>query len=46
MSGARVILAGCGIAGPVLAVFLKLKGYEPIVYERADGPSNDGLSLW
>lgn len=46
MSGAKVIIAGCGIAGPVLAIFLKLKGYEPIVYERADGPSADGLSLW
>ncbi|KAL1945670.1 hypothetical protein VTO73DRAFT_1672 [Trametes versicolor] len=45
MSGAKVIIAGCGVAGPVLAILLKMKGYEPVVYERADGPSTDGLSL-
>ncbi|KAI0633797.1 FAD/NAD-P-binding domain-containing protein [Trametes polyzona] len=46
MSGTKVIIAGCGIAGPVLAILLKLKGYSPVVYERGDGLSKDGLSLW
>ncbi|KAF7977762.1 hypothetical protein HWV62_2862 [Athelia sp. TMB] len=34
MSPTKVIIAGCGIAGPVLAVFLKSKGYSPVIYER------------
>lgn len=34
MSSTKVIIAGCGIAGPVLGVFLKSKGYHPIIYER------------
>ncbi|OCH92776.1 FAD/NAD(P)-binding domain-containing protein [Obba rivulosa] len=45
MSTPKVIIAGCGIAGPVLAVFLKLKGYEPVIYERLSGPENVGLAL-
>ncbi|OBZ66994.1 Zeaxanthin epoxidase, chloroplastic [Grifola frondosa] len=45
MSNTKVIIAGGGIAGPVLAIFLKLKGYEPVVYERADSPTGLGLSL-
>lgn len=42
----KVIVVGCGIAGPVLAIFLKLKGYEPVVYERLSQPEDAGLSLW
>jgi len=42
----KVIIVGAGIAGPVLAVFLKLKGYDPIVYERVDALADVGLALW
>lgn len=45
-SKTKVIVAGGGIAGPVLAIFLKMKGYEPIVYERTDALSDVGQSLW
>ncbi|RPD54084.1 FAD/NAD(P)-binding domain-containing protein [Lentinus tigrinus ALCF2SS1-6] len=41
----KVIIAGGGIAGPVLAMFLKAKGYDPVIYERTDGPTDMGLSL-
>ncbi|GBE81426.1 FAD/NAD(P)-binding domain-containing protein [Sparassis crispa] len=45
MSKTKVIIAGCGIAGPVLAIFLKGKGYEPVVYERLEKPTEQGLSM-
>ncbi|CDO74349.1 hypothetical protein BN946_scf184645.g5 [Trametes cinnabarina] len=45
MSKTKVIIAGAGIAGPVLGMFLKAKGYEPIVYERTHQPTDNGLSL-
>ncbi|TFY69709.1 hypothetical protein EVG20_g3040 [Dentipellis fragilis] len=45
-SGAKVIIAGAGIAGPILAVFLKLRGYAPVVYERLPVLGDAGLSLW
>lgn len=41
----RVIIAGAGIAGPVLATFLKLKGYDPIVYEKVPTNAVTGLSM-
>ncbi|TFY56253.1 hypothetical protein EVJ58_g7751 [Rhodofomes roseus] len=41
----KVIIAGAGIAGPIRATFLKLKGYNPIVYERVEGLAHVGLSL-
>ncbi|KZT70890.1 FAD/NAD(P)-binding domain-containing protein [Daedalea quercina L-15889] len=41
----RVIIAGAGIAGPVLAIFLKAKGYDPIVYEKVEALADVGLSL-
>lgn len=41
----RVIIVGCGIAGPVLATFLKDKGYEPVIYERTERGASAGLSL-
>ncbi|OCH92785.1 FAD/NAD(P)-binding domain-containing protein [Obba rivulosa] len=44
-STTKVIIVGCGIAAPVLAIFLKLKGYEPVVYERLSEPTGLGLSL-
>ena len=43
--GNKVIVVGCGIAGPVLAMFLKNKGYDPILYDRLEGPQTAGLSL-
>lgn len=43
----RVVIAGCGIAGPALACFLKEQGYEPVVYEKntADSVTSGGSSL-
>ena len=43
---AKVIIVGAGIAGPVLSMFLKLQGYEPVIYERVDSIADAGLSLW
>ncbi|KAI0692372.1 FAD/NAD(P)-binding domain-containing protein [Cerioporus squamosus] len=45
MAATKVIIVGGGIAGPVLAMFLKAKGYDPVIYERTDGPTDMGLSL-
>ena len=45
MPGTKVIIAGGGVAGPVLGILLKLKGYDPIIYERLDAPTDMGLSL-
>ncbi|KAE9397735.1 FAD/NAD(P)-binding domain-containing protein [Gymnopus androsaceus JB14] len=41
----RVIIVGCGVAGPVLATFLKSKGYQPVIYERIKAGSDGGISL-
>ncbi|KAJ7060449.1 FAD/NAD(P)-binding domain-containing protein [Mycena amicta] len=41
----KVIIAGCGIAGPVLALLLKQKGYAPVIYERGGRAPAAGLSL-
>ena len=45
MSPTRVGVIGAGIGGPVMAMFLKQKGYEPVVFERNDGPSDAGLGI-
>ncbi|THH01139.1 hypothetical protein EW026_g1507 [Hermanssonia centrifuga] len=45
MSSTKVIVAGAGIAGPVLSIFLKRNGYDPILCERTEGISDAGLSL-
>ncbi|OJA10194.1 hypothetical protein AZE42_12950, partial [Rhizopogon vesiculosus] len=45
MTKTRVIVVGAGIAGPVLAIFLKTRGYDPIIYERLPGPREGGLSF-
>ncbi|KAI1874096.1 uncharacterized protein JN550_002675 [Neoarthrinium moseri] len=34
MSYGTVLITGCGIAGPVLAILLKAKGYSRIVFEE------------
>lgn len=45
MSPARVLIIGAGVAGPALATLLKMKGYDPVIFERIDGPSTGGLAL-
>lgn len=45
MSTSKILVIGGGVAGPVLAIFLKLKGYNPIVYERLAGVLEAGNSL-
>ena len=45
MEPTRVGIIGAGMAGPVLAIFLKAKGYSPIVYERNEAPSDAGLGI-
>ncbi|OCH92777.1 hypothetical protein OBBRIDRAFT_411620 [Obba rivulosa] len=40
-----VIITGCGVAGPVLGIFLELKRYEPVIYERLSEPTHLGLGL-
>ncbi|KAG2143868.1 hypothetical protein BD769DRAFT_1625589 [Suillus cothurnatus] len=42
MANAKVIIVGAGIAGPVLAIFLKTRGYDPVIYERLPGPAESG----
>lgn len=41
----KVIIIGGGIAGPILAIFLKLHGYGPIIYERQPKGAPGGISL-
>ncbi|CAL1707693.1 unnamed protein product [Somion occarium] len=43
--GTKVIIVGCAIAGPVLAMFLLGQGYVPVVYERLDALTEGGVSL-
>ncbi|KAJ7641765.1 hypothetical protein FB45DRAFT_826036 [Roridomyces roridus] len=45
MPQTKVIIVGCGVAGPVLALLLKQKGYDPVVYERGAKEREGGLSL-
>jgi salicylate hydroxylase len=46
MSTAPVVLIiGCGIAGPVIAILLKRKGYHPIVFEKVSKLADAGASL-
>jgi salicylate hydroxylase len=45
MSSPKVLVIGCGIAGPVVACLLKQKGYEPIIFERSEAPGDVGASL-
>ncbi|KAL8369931.1 hypothetical protein RB595_000336 [Gaeumannomyces hyphopodioides] len=42
---AKVLVIGCGVAGPVVACLLKQKGYRPIVFERAPAPGDIGQSI-
>lgn len=45
MSSPRVLIVGCGVAGPVLAVLLKQRGYDPVVYEKVRQLGDAGASL-
>ncbi|KAK1961302.1 FAD/NAD(P)-binding domain-containing protein [Colletotrichum sublineola] len=45
MSSSRVLVIGCGIAGPAIACLLKQKGYEPIIFERSEAPGDVGASV-
>ncbi|KAF2994081.1 hypothetical protein E8E14_001785 [Neopestalotiopsis sp. 37M] len=45
MSQLPVLIIGCGIAGPVLALLLKTKGYHPIVFEKVRQLGDAGASL-
>ncbi|KAI5118837.1 hypothetical protein M0805_006157 [Coniferiporia weirii] len=45
MAPTKVAIIGAGIAGPVLAMLLKQKGYEPTLYERTNTVTSAGLSL-
>ncbi|GLB07584.1 hypothetical protein AtubIFM57258_002931 [Aspergillus tubingensis] len=45
MSSPTVLIIGCGIAGPVLAILLKRRGYNPIVFEKVQALGDAGASL-
>ena len=45
MSPTRVGVIGAGLAGLSLALFLKMKGYDPEVFERTQGDLESGLSI-
>ncbi|KAK8029615.1 hypothetical protein PG993_010906 [Apiospora rasikravindrae] len=45
MASSKVLIIGCGVAGPVMALLLKQKGYNPIVFERTAAPEDVGASL-
>lgn len=40
-TGRRALIVGCGIAGPVLAMFLRRAGMEPVVYEGRSEPGDE-----
>lgn len=42
----KVIVVGCGIAGPVIAILLQKKGYTPIVVEKVKELGDVGASLF
>jgi len=41
----KVIIIGAGIAGPILAIFLKCHGYNPVIYERQPKSAPEGIAL-
>jgi FAD-dependent urate hydroxylase len=40
-AGRRALIVGCGISGPVLAMFLRRAGMEPVVYEGRPEPNDE-----
>lgn len=45
MSPPRVVVIGCGVAGPVIALLLKKKGYDPVVLEKVKKLGDAGGSV-
>ncbi len=45
MPAPKAVIIGCGVAGPVLALLLQKKGYEPIVVEKVKELGDAGASL-
>jgi len=45
MAKPKVLIIGCGIAGPAIALLLKKKGYQPIVLEKVKQLGDIGGSL-
>ena len=45
MSALKVLIIGCGVAGPAVALFLKRKGYIPVVLERSTSAGYEGSAL-
>jgi salicylate hydroxylase len=45
MSTPNVLIIGCGVAGPVIALLLQKRGYEPIVFEKVRELGDAGASL-
>lgn len=45
MAPPRVVIIGCGVAGPVIALLLKKKGYDSIVLEKVRKLGDAGASL-
>lgn len=41
----KVLIIGCGVAGPVIALLLKRKGYSQVVVERAKSLGYEGSAL-
>jgi 2-polyprenyl-6-methoxyphenol hydroxylase-like FAD-dependent oxidoreductase len=37
----KALIVGCGIAGPVLAMFLKRAGIDPVIYEGRPEPKDE-----
>ena len=45
MAPTRVGIIGGGIGGPAMAIFLKQKGYDPVIFERAASVKDRGLVI-
>lgn len=45
MAATRVGIIGGGIVGPVVAIFLKLRGYDPVIYERRPAVLERGIGI-
>ncbi|KAK5993822.1 3-hydroxybenzoate 6-hydroxylase-like protein [Cladobotryum mycophilum] len=45
MPDPKVLIIGCGVAGPVAANFYKRKGYDPIIFEKVARLGDAGASL-
>ena len=41
----RVLIIGGGVAGPVLAIFLRKAGIDALVFEADAGPNRGGAGL-